>query len=54
MKTLVYHDGPPSIECGAAGMFHRGQPRPVEDDLAKRLLAKTSIRFEEHRPKKEA
>ena len=47
MKTLLYTEGPLRVTMGAAGTFERGVAKPLEDELADRLLAKTSLKFVE-------
>ena len=51
MKRIAYHDGPPTLTAGAAGVFVRGQAKPVADKLADLLLARTDIRFREEKKK---
>jgi hypothetical protein len=43
---IQYTEGPPTVDMGAAGKFVINEPREVEDQLAERLLAKTTIKFE--------
>jgi hypothetical protein len=47
MKHLCYDHGPACITAGAAGQFKRGESKPVDDALAKNLLARTDIKFRE-------
>lgn len=49
MKIIYVEGGPDTIRMGAAGEFRRGEPKDVPDDLAKHLLAKTSVRFKRER-----
>ncbi len=47
---IVYTEGPAKVTMGAAGVFRRGEPKDVPDELAERLLAKKSINFEPAEP----
>jgi len=52
MKKVVYTEGPDRVVCGVAGEFRKGVPKEVEDDIAERLLKKTSIKFKLSKPVK--
>lgn len=42
---IYYEGGPKKISMGIAGEFIRDEPREVENELAKRLLARKDIKF---------
>jgi hypothetical protein len=44
---IQYTEGPPTVDMGAAGQFKINEPREVADELAERLLAKNTIKFEQ-------
>jgi len=44
---IYYSEGPPTVSMGAAGIFVKDEPREVEDELARLILNKKSIRFME-------
>jgi len=49
---IKYVDGPAKIDAGEAGSFRIGEEREIPDELAERLLAKTSVTFKAVKDKK--
>ena len=47
MRTIQYDIGPDSITMASSGLFHRGAPRQVDDDVADRILQRDTVPFHE-------
>jgi len=40
MKKIVYNDGPPTLAILGVGVFTKGVPKEVEDNIADKLIVK--------------
>ena len=53
MRHICYEVGPDFIEVGTVGRIERGKPVDVSEEVAAKLLKKTSIVFKDAGKKKE-